>query len=102
MLMSDDAILCVCRFWKITGGLTILMVCAINLYFVVVYVTALHSVLLYVLAALVSIAYLCFIAYLAWHCLIALGVSCLDVCGRVVQSHMDLNLMNNPETDLER
>ncbi|KAK2821734.1 hypothetical protein Q7C36_021077 [Tachysurus vachellii] len=89
-------------FWKITGGLTILMVCAINLYFVVVYVTALHSVLLYVLAALVSIAYLCFIAYLAWHCLIALGVSCLDVCGRVVQSHMDLNLMNNLETDLER
>ncbi|KAK3536973.1 hypothetical protein QTP86_029302, partial [Hemibagrus guttatus] len=70
-------------FWKIAGGLTILMVCAINLYFVVVYVTALKSVLLYVLAALLSIAYLCFIAYLAWHCLIALGVSCMDVCGRV-------------------
>uniref|UniRef100_A0A8B9KE37 Solute carrier family 11 member 2 n=1 Tax=Astyanax mexicanus TaxID=7994 RepID=A0A8B9KE37_ASTMX len=50
--------------WKIGGGMTILMVCAINMYFVVVYVTALNSVLLYVLAALLSIAYLCFIGYL--------------------------------------
>ncbi|KAG7318743.1 hypothetical protein KOW79_017217 [Hemibagrus wyckioides] len=89
-------------FWKIGGGLTILMVCAINLYFVVVYVTALNSVLLYVLAALLSIAYLCFIAYLAWRCLIALGVSCVDVCGRVMQSHMDSYLMNNLDSDLER
>lgn len=69
--------------WKIGGGVTILVVCAINMYFVVVYVTALNSALLYVLAALLSIAYLCFIGYLAWQCLIALGVSCLDVCGRV-------------------
>ncbi|KAM9444552.1 natural resistance-associated macrophage protein 2 isoform 2-T3 [Clarias gariepinus] len=70
-------------FWKIGGGLTILLVCAINLYFVVVYVTALNSVLLYVFAALLSVAYLCFVVYLAWHCLIALGVSCLGMCGRV-------------------
>uniref|UniRef100_A0A665VA08 Natural resistance-associated macrophage protein 2-like n=1 Tax=Echeneis naucrates TaxID=173247 RepID=A0A665VA08_ECHNA len=66
--------------WKISGGLVILLVCAINMYFVVVYVTSLNSVLLYVLASLLSIAYLCFVGYLAWHCLIALGVSCLD-CG---------------------
>ncbi|KAI4899079.1 hypothetical protein NFI96_004502 [Prochilodus magdalenae] len=69
--------------WKIGGGVTILVVCCINMYFVVVYVTALHSVLLYVLSALLSIAYLCFVGYLVWQCLIALGVSCLDVGGRV-------------------
>lgn len=44
--------------------MVILVVCAINMYFVVVYVTALHNVLLYVLAALFSIAYLCFVGYL--------------------------------------
>ncbi|XP_033938857.1 natural resistance-associated macrophage protein 2-like isoform X3 [Pseudochaenichthys georgianus] len=69
--------------WKISGGIVILVVCAINMYFVVVYVTALHSVLLYVLAALLSFAYLCFVGYLAWHCLVALGVSCLDFGSRV-------------------
>ncbi|XP_034054346.1 natural resistance-associated macrophage protein 2-like isoform X4 [Gymnodraco acuticeps] len=69
--------------WKISGGVVILVVCAINMYFVVVYVTALHSVLLYVLAALLSLAYLCFVGYLAWHCLVALGVSCLDFGSRV-------------------
>uniref|UniRef100_A0A8C4DQ00 Solute carrier family 11 member 2 n=1 Tax=Dicentrarchus labrax TaxID=13489 RepID=A0A8C4DQ00_DICLA len=50
--------------WKISGGVVILVVCAINMYFVVVYVTALNSVLLYVLAAIFSIAYLCFVGYL--------------------------------------
>uniref|UniRef100_A0A4W6FY49 Solute carrier family 11 member 2 n=1 Tax=Lates calcarifer TaxID=8187 RepID=A0A4W6FY49_LATCA len=69
--------------WKISGGIVILVVCAINMYFVVVYVTSLNSVLLYVLSSLLSIAYLCFVGYLAWHCLIALGVSCLDFCSRV-------------------
>lgn len=52
------------RAWKIAGSAIILMVCAINMYFVVVYVTSLASVLLYVLAAIVSIAYLCFVCYL--------------------------------------
>ncbi|TKS76583.1 Natural resistance-associated macrophage protein 2 [Collichthys lucidus] len=64
--------------FKIGGGLVILLVCGINMYFVVVYVSALHSVWLYVLAAFFSIAYLTFIGYLVWLCLIALGVSCLD------------------------
>lgn len=50
--------------WKISGGIVILVVCAINMYFVVVYVTALNTVLLYVLASLLSIAYLCFVGYL--------------------------------------
>ncbi|XP_034731546.1 natural resistance-associated macrophage protein 2-like isoform X1 [Etheostoma cragini] len=64
--------------FKIGGGLVILIVCAINMYFVVVYVTELNSVWLYVLAAFLYIAYLSFVGYLVWLCLIALGVSCLD------------------------
>uniref|UniRef100_A0A669CUY0 Solute carrier family 11 member 2 n=1 Tax=Oreochromis niloticus TaxID=8128 RepID=A0A669CUY0_ORENI len=50
--------------WKISGGILILGVCAINMYFVIVYVTSLNSVVLYVLAALISVAYLAFVAYL--------------------------------------
>lgn len=50
--------------WKISGGVVILVVCAINMYFVVVYVTALKNVALYVLAALFSVAYLGFVGYL--------------------------------------
>lgn len=69
--------------WKILGGFLTLVVCAINMYFVVVYVTSLNSVTLYVLAALLSVAYLCFVGYLVWHCLVALGVSCLDFRRRV-------------------
>uniref|UniRef100_UPI0037E7091A natural resistance-associated macrophage protein 2-like isoform X2 n=1 Tax=Semicossyphus pulcher TaxID=241346 RepID=UPI0037E7091A len=69
--------------WKISGGVMILVVCAINMYFVVSYVTALNSTLLYVFAALLSVAYLCFVAYLGWYCLVALGVSCLDFGSRV-------------------
>ncbi|KAF6735724.1 Natural resistance-associated macrophage protein 2 [Oryzias melastigma] len=90
--------------WKISGGIVILMVCVINMYFVVVYVTALNSVLLYVLAALISVGYLCFVAYLAWHCLIALGVSCLD-CGsrmqRGLRRHTDIYLLNDMDCDMQ-
>ncbi|XP_070695169.1 natural resistance-associated macrophage protein 2-like [Pempheris klunzingeri] len=68
--------------FKIGGGVVILLVCAINMYFVVVYVTALNSVWLYVLAAFLSVAYLTFVGYLVWLCLIALGVSCLDPSNR--------------------
>lgn len=53
-----------CRVFKIGGGLVILGVCAINMYFVVVYVATLSSVWLYVLAAFLSIAYLTFVGYL--------------------------------------
>uniref|UniRef100_A0A8C4IIT2 Solute carrier family 11 member 2 n=1 Tax=Dicentrarchus labrax TaxID=13489 RepID=A0A8C4IIT2_DICLA len=63
---------------KIGGGLVILLVCAINMYFVVVYVTTFNSVWLYVLATFFSVVYLTFVGYLVWLCLIALGVSCLD------------------------
>ncbi|XP_014859705.1 PREDICTED: natural resistance-associated macrophage protein 2-like isoform X2 [Poecilia mexicana] len=88
--------------WKIAGGIVILVVCAINMYFVIVYVTALNSVLLYVIAALISVAYLVFVIYLAWHCLVALGVSCLDCGSRMVgglSRHTDLYLLSDMETD---
>ncbi|XP_058487790.1 natural resistance-associated macrophage protein 2-like [Solea solea] len=88
--------------WKISGGIVILLVCAINMYFVVVYVTALNSVLLYVVAALLSVAYLCFVGYLAWHCLVALGVSCLDFGSRIqigLPRHTDIYLLNDMEVD---
>lgn len=52
------------RVCKIAGGVIILVVCGINMYFVVVYVTSLHSVWLYLLAGLLSLAYLSFVAYL--------------------------------------
>ena len=54
----------VCRVSKIGGGLVILMVCAINMYFVVVYVTTFNSVWLYVLASFLYMAYLAFVGYL--------------------------------------
>ncbi|XP_078104375.1 natural resistance-associated macrophage protein 2-like isoform X2 [Sander vitreus] len=86
--------------WKISGGIVILLVCAINMYFVVVYVTALNSVLLYVFAALLSIAYLCFVVYLAWHCLVALGVSCLDFGSRMqLSQHTGIFIMSDMDTD---
>nr|XP_061813469.1 natural resistance-associated macrophage protein 2-like isoform X1 [Nerophis lumbriciformis] len=93
-------------FWKIGGGAVILLVCAINMYFVVVYVATLNSVLLYILAALLSVAYLCFVGYLAWHCLVALGVTCLDFGSRVsnradigLARHTDIYLLNDMDVD---
>ena len=52
------------RFWKIGGGAVILLVCSINMYFVVAYVMALNHVGLYVGAAILSVIYLAFVAYL--------------------------------------
>lgn len=42
----------------------VLIVCSINMYFVVVYVQELGHVALYVVAAVVSVAYLTFVFYL--------------------------------------
>ncbi|RMB90583.1 hypothetical protein DUI87_33045 [Hirundo rustica rustica] len=67
-------------FWKVAGGLLILLICCINMYFVVAYVMALRSLALYVGAAVLSLIYLAFVAYLTWLCLIALGASFL-ACG---------------------
>lgn len=49
------------------GGLLVLLVCVIDMYFVVIYVAAFHSVWLYVLAAFLSAAYLMFVGYLVSH-----------------------------------
>ncbi|XP_053156188.1 natural resistance-associated macrophage protein 2 isoform X2 [Hemicordylus capensis] len=88
--------------WKIAGGVLILIICAINLYFVVIYVTALGQVALYVVASLISIVYLVFVAYLTWQCLIALGMSFL-ACGHTyhlgLTAHPELFLLNNVDAE---
>ncbi|KAK2102177.1 hypothetical protein P7K49_019844 [Saguinus oedipus] len=71
------------RGWRIAGGILVLIICSINMYFVLVYVQELGHVVLYVVAGVVSVAYLGFVFYLGWQCLIALGMSFLD-CGRMV------------------
>ncbi|NWS48007.1 NRAM2 protein, partial [Probosciger aterrimus] len=67
-------------FWRIGGGVLILLICSINMYFVVDYVMSLNHVALYIGAAVLSVIYLSFVAYLSWLCLIALGASFL-ACG---------------------
>ncbi|KAF4010247.1 hypothetical protein G4228_001754 [Cervus hanglu yarkandensis] len=63
---------------RIVGGIVVLIICSINMYFVVVYVQDLGHMVLYVVAAVVSVAYLSFVFYLGWQCFIALGMSFLD------------------------
>ncbi|XP_006870197.1 PREDICTED: natural resistance-associated macrophage protein 2-like [Chrysochloris asiatica] len=69
--------------WKIAGGILVLIICSINMYFVVLYVQELGHIVLYVVAAVVSMAYLIFVFYLSWQCLIALGMSFLE-CGHTL------------------
>ncbi|XP_077339792.1 natural resistance-associated macrophage protein 2 isoform X2 [Lithobates pipiens] len=78
--------------WKIAGGILILIICCINIYFVIIYVSALGNIGLYIGAAILSVAYLCFVAYLTWQCLVALGLKFLE-CGQTY----NLGLINNPE-----
>ncbi|KAI4586799.1 hypothetical protein MJG53_004586 [Ovis ammon polii x Ovis aries] len=63
---------------RIVGGIVVLIICSINMYFVVVYVQDVGHMILYVVAAVVSVAYLSFVFYLGWQCFIALGMSFLD------------------------
>lgn len=79
--------------WKIAGGVLILIICSINMYFVYAYVSALQSIPLYVVASLLSAMYLCFVAYLSWQCLVALGISYLE-CGQ----RYNLGINTRPET----
>ncbi|KAF4798579.1 hypothetical protein TURU_062996 [Turdus rufiventris] len=51
-------------FWKVAGGLLILLICCINMYFVVIYVISLNNLGLYIGAAVLSVVYLSFVAYL--------------------------------------
>lgn len=87
------------RVWKIGGGVVILVVCAINMYFVVVYVTALNSVALYVLAALFSVAYLCFVGYLV--SLIAVALTAQDANHEQTVSCVRLFWMNPSHSGLK-
>uniref|UniRef100_A0A8D1U6C5 Solute carrier family 11 member 2 n=1 Tax=Sus scrofa TaxID=9823 RepID=A0A8D1U6C5_PIG len=88
--------------WRIAGGILVLIVCSINMYFVVVYVQDLGHVVLYVVAAVVSVAYLSFVFYLGWQCLIALGMSFLD-CGHTYHLGLtvqpELYLLNTVDAD---
>ncbi|KAK2102173.1 hypothetical protein P7K49_019840 [Saguinus oedipus] len=52
------------RGWRIAGGILVLIICSINMYFVLVYVQELGHVVLYVVAGVVSVAYLGFVFYL--------------------------------------
>ncbi|KAJ6656169.1 hypothetical protein lerEdw1_004086 [Lerista edwardsae] len=96
--------------WKIAGGILILIICAINMYFVVVYVTALGQVALYIVASIISVAYLAFVAYL----LIAAPVpakymevpyDCLVLSVNMTKYHLGLTahpelfLLNNVDSD---
>uniref|UniRef100_A0A8C3MI16 Uncharacterized protein n=1 Tax=Geospiza parvula TaxID=87175 RepID=A0A8C3MI16_GEOPR len=82
-------------FWRVAGGLLILLICSINMYSVVAYVMALHSLALYIGAALLSVIYLAFVAYLSWLCLVALGASFL-ACGSTVSVTRTLHLEQSP------
>nr|XP_041567494.1 natural resistance-associated macrophage protein 2 isoform X2 [Taeniopygia guttata] len=82
-------------FWKVAGGLLILLLCSINMYFVVAYVMALRSLPLYVGAALLSVLYLAFVAYLTWLCLVSLGASFL-ACGSTVSVTRPLHPDQSP------
>ncbi|NXN12553.1 NRAM2 protein, partial [Indicator maculatus] len=70
-------------FWRVAGGVLILLICCINMYFVVAYVLSLGHLALYIMAAILSALYLAFVAYLTWLCLVALGLSFL-ACGTSV------------------
>ncbi|KAM7338232.1 hypothetical protein ACRRTK_001716 [Alexandromys fortis] len=50
--------------WRIAGGILSLIVCSINMYFVVVYVHDLGHLAVYVVAVMTSVAYLSFVFYL--------------------------------------
>ncbi|XP_040437501.1 natural resistance-associated macrophage protein 2-like isoform X2 [Falco naumanni] len=71
-------------FWKVGGGLLILLICSINMYFVVAYVMSLNHMALYVGAAVLSVVYLSFVAYLRH-----LGFA----------AHPELFLLNNVDAD---
>lgn len=86
--------------WRIAGGILILIICCINMYFVIVYVTSLGHVALYVLAAVLSVVYLSFVAYLTWICLISLGLSFLDCNNMFLKETLpEFFLLNDDDAD---
>ncbi|XP_072927283.1 natural resistance-associated macrophage protein 2-like isoform X2 [Hemitrygon akajei] len=87
--------------WKIGGGVVVFIICAINMYFVIVYVSSLGHVVLYLVAAFISLAYLSFVAYLVWYCAVSLGVTFLN-CGRTIglATPTELSLLNNMDNHM--
>nr|XP_042698953.1 natural resistance-associated macrophage protein 1 isoform X2 [Chrysemys picta bellii] len=69
------------------------LICAINLYFVVIYIPTLGSIAYYIPLAFVLAGYVAFTAYLIWMCCIAHGADFL-ACGRHSQFSYGL-----PSTD---
>ncbi|KAH1184643.1 natural resistance-associated macrophage protein 1 [Mauremys mutica] len=69
------------------------LICAINLYFVVIYIPTLGSIAYYIPLAFVLAGYVAFTAYLIWTCCIAHGADFL-ACGRHSQFSYGL-----PSTD---
>uniref|UniRef100_A0A8C3TIW8 Natural resistance-associated macrophage protein 1 n=1 Tax=Chelydra serpentina TaxID=8475 RepID=A0A8C3TIW8_CHESE len=69
------------------------LICAINLYFVVIYIPTLGSIAYYIPLAFVLAGYVAFTAYLIWVCCIAHGADFL-ACGRHSQFSYGL-----PSTD---
>nr|KAG5689044.1 hypothetical protein BaRGS_006440 [Batillaria attramentaria] len=66
------------RITKLVAGLLSISVIIINLYFVVVYIQQLPSHWwIYLLIAVLVVAYLAFVAYLALHCMYAMGATIL-------------------------
>ncbi|KAK7471643.1 hypothetical protein BaRGS_00035740 [Batillaria attramentaria] len=66
------------RITKLVAGLLSISVIIINLYFVVVYIHQLPSHWwIYLLIAVLVVAYLAFVAYLALHCMYAMGATIL-------------------------
>ncbi|XP_041036421.1 natural resistance-associated macrophage protein 2-like [Carcharodon carcharias] len=85
--------------WKIIGGIIILIICCINIYFVVDYIWGLQLMVFYIVAAIVAVAYLCFISYLLWFCLVVMGVQFLR-CGRAANA--DRTMIPDDQTETFR
>uniref|UniRef100_A0A8C4N4L7 Uncharacterized protein n=1 Tax=Eptatretus burgeri TaxID=7764 RepID=A0A8C4N4L7_EPTBU len=66
-------------FWKSVGGLLIIIVCIINVYFIVDYLKHLNKLSVYVTAGIGSIIYLLFVGYLTKKCFSTLE-SCRSTC----------------------
>ncbi|XP_075814608.1 natural resistance-associated macrophage protein 2-like [Microtus pennsylvanicus] len=65
--------------WRIAGGILALIVCSINMYFVVVNVQDLGHLAVYVVAAVTSVAYLSFVFYLESYVNVILLLLCVPV-----------------------
>ncbi|XP_053554106.1 natural resistance-associated macrophage protein 1 [Bombina bombina] len=87
---------------KIIAILLIVLIIAINLYFVVVYIPTVNSIPLYVLIGVILLFYVIFTFYLIWTCCLAHGATFLSY-GRHKKFwyYEPIDLLNKHETDKE-